>query len=218
MDPSASDVKQTGNKRPYNATGRQQQAARYREAIVRAAEVRFLRDGYATTTIAAIAADAGVSDHTIYKTFGGKPGLIRAIRARALQGDGSIPAELRSDALHTDGRDGRAIIEAWGDLTAEIMPGVAPIVLLIRDAAVTDAELRDLLGELDADRSRRMTDNARRLHAAGHLRPGITVAHAADILWTYSAPELYELTVSRRGWPLHRYRAFIAHAMIDALI
>jgi hypothetical protein len=63
-----------------------------------------------------------------------------------------------------------------------------------------------------------MTDNARRLHDAGHLRPGVTLAHAADVLWTYSSPELYELLVIRRGMPLRQYGHFIASAMINALL
>jgi hypothetical protein len=63
-----------------------------------------------------------------------------------------------------------------------------------------------------------MTENARRLHNAGHLRPGITVAQTADILWTYSSPELYELLVLRRGMPLAHYGRFIADAMINALL
>ena len=114
-------------------------------------------------------------------------------------------------------RDGRSIIEGWGVLTTEVMPRVAPILLLIRDAAVADPEVLDLLGEMDADRLRRMTDNARRLHAGGHLRRGVTVTQAADVLWTYSAPELYELTVLRRGWSLRRYGDFIVEAMVGAL-
>ena len=44
-----------------------------------------------------IASAVGVSVDTIYKAFGGKPGLVRAIRERALQGDGPEPAEARSD-------------------------------------------------------------------------------------------------------------------------
>ena len=71
---------------------------------------------------------------------------------------------------------------------------------------------------MDRDRGRRMTENARRLQRAGHLRPGISIARAADVLWTYSAPELYELLVLRRGWPLRRYGRFVADAMIDALL
>ena len=88
----------------------------------------------------------------------------------------------------------------------------------MRAAATTDPEGRALLDEMDADRLRRMTDNARRLRDAGHLRAGVTLAQAADVLWTYSAPELYELLVVRRGYSLRRYGRFVADAMIDALL
>jgi AcrR family transcriptional regulator len=209
------DVKK---KRTYDARRRQEQAAHNRDKITEAAERRFLRDGYSVTTIVAIAADAGVSVDTIYKSFGGKPGLVRAIRTRALEGEGPVPAEQRSDALHTPEADPRTIIEAWGALTTEVAPRVTPILLLIRSAAATDPEVMGLLDEMDRDRLRRMTDNARRLRDNGHLRPGITLAHAADVLWTYSSEELYELLVIRRGWSPKTYGLFVAEAMIKALL
>jgi AcrR family transcriptional regulator len=215
MDHRATTVKKT---RPYDGSRRQAQARRHRDAIITAAERRFLSDGYTVTTIATIAAEAGVSVDTIYKSFGGKPGLVRAIRARALEGRGPISAEQRSDALHSGDADPRLILQGWGVLTAEIAPRVAPILLLIRTAAATDPEVLTLLEELDAERLRRMTDNARRLRDAGHLRAGITLAQAADVLWTYSAPELYELLVVRRGWKPRRFGRFIAEAMIEALL
>ena len=205
-------------KRAYDARNRTAQALRNRERVVKAAEQLFRRDGYANTTIASIAADADVSPDTIYKSFGGKPGLVRAIRAKALEGRGPAPAEQRSDELHTRDLDGREIIRAWGALTAEVAPLAAPILLLIHAAAATDPDVQELLDEMDADRLRRMTDNARRLRAAGHLRRGVTLAQAADVLWTYSAPELYELLVLRRGWSADRSGRFVANAMIDALL
>jgi AcrR family transcriptional regulator len=215
MDSRSPDVKP---KRLYDASRRREVARRNQARIVECAERRFLRDGYATTTVAAIAADADVSVDTIYKSFGGKPGLVRAIRTRALQGERPVPAEQRSDELHAGESEPRAIIRAWGALTAEIAPRVSPILLLIRDAAATDPEVAALLEEMDADRLRRMTQNARRLLDAGHLRPDIELAQAADVLWTYSSPELYELLVLRRGWPPQRYGRFIATAMIEALL
>jgi len=205
-------------KRSYDATRRQERARQNRDNVIAAAERRFLTDGYGTTTIAAIANDAGVSADMVYKSFGGKPGLVRAIRARALEGEGPVPAEQRSDELQAREPDGRRIIDGWGALTVEVAPRVAPILLLIRAAAASDPEVMALLEEMDADRLHRMTANARRLRDAGHLRPGVTVARAADVLWTYSAPELYELLVLRRGWAPARFGRFIADAMIDALL
>jgi AcrR family transcriptional regulator len=210
-----SDVKR---KRSYDASRRRQQARHNRSRVIDEAERMFLRDGYSTTTVQAIAAAAGVSADTIYKSFGGKPGLIRAIRDRALEGEGPLPAERRSDEIQQQESDPREIIIAWGRFVAELAPRGVPILLLIRDVAASDPEVRALRDELDADRLRRMTANARRLRDGGHLRPGISLAHAADILWTYSSPELYELIVLRRGWTPERYGRYAADAMINALI
>jgi AcrR family transcriptional regulator len=205
-------------KRGYDARRRQQAAAATRHRVTQAAEQRFLRDGYGATTIAAVAADARVSVDTIYKSFGGKPGLVRAISKRALEGAGPVPAERRSDQLQELEPDPRKIIEGWGAFTAEISPRAAPILLLIRSAAATDADARSLQDEIDADRLHRMTSNARRLRKHGHLRAGLSAAQAADVMWTCSSPELYELLVLRRGWPAARYGRFVADAMIAALI
>lgn len=41
---------------------------------------------------------------------------------------------------------------------------------------------------------------------------------ARDVLWTYHAPELYELLVIERGWSASRYGEFITGALTDALI
>jgi AcrR family transcriptional regulator len=205
-------------KRAYDASRRREQARQNQARIIEAAERLFLRDGYAPTTVIDIAAVAGVSVDTIYKSFGGKPGLIRAIRDQALEGRQPMPAEQRSDEIQAREADPRAIIKAWGEFVAELAPRVSPILLLIRDVAASDDEVRALRDEIDADRLRRMTQNARRLRDAGHLRTEITLPHAADVLWTYSSPELYELLVLRQGWSPARYGRFVAQAMIDALL
>jgi AcrR family transcriptional regulator len=215
MNPSPRHVKRS---RSYDSTRRQEQARQTRERIVRTAEKQFLEGGYAATSVAAIAAEADVSVDSIYKTFGGKPGLIRAIFQRALEGVGPVPAETRSDRLQVEEPDPRKIIAGWGKLVTEVSPRGSPIVLLVRSAAATDPELVALLEEIDESRMRRMTANARRLHRAGHLRPGLTVRAAADVLWTYSSPELYDLLVLRRGMSLPRFGRFVADATAAALL
>jgi len=205
-------------RRRYDSTRRAEQARQTRNAIIETARRLFLRDGFAGTTIAAIAAEARVSVETIYKAFGGKPGLVRAICDAALAGQGPVPAETRSDKLQLHEPDPRRIIRGWGELTVEVAPRIAPIMLLVRSAAAADPEMAGLLAEVDAARLSRMTRNAHNLAAAGHLRPDITVEQAGEVMWTYSSPELYELLVLKRGWPAGRYGAFIAEAMIAALL
>ena len=211
----AAKVKRT---RRYDATRRREAAHRRRAAIVEAATALFVRDGFSGATISRIAADAGVSEETVYKAFGNKIALVRAIRDKALAGQGPVHAERRSDRMQASENDPRKIIRAWGVLTMEVAPRVAPVLLLVRDAAASDPELAKLQEELDAARLTRMTHNARTLLKGGHLRKAITLDAATDVLWTYSSPELYELLVIRRGWSTERYGRFIADAMIAALL
>jgi AcrR family transcriptional regulator len=205
-------------RRRYDSARRAEQARQTRNAIIETARQLFLRDGFAGTTIAAIAAEARVSVETIYKAFAGKPGLVRAICDAALAGQGPVPAETRSDELQAREPDPRKIVRGWGELTAEVAPRIAPIMLLVRSAAAADLEMAGLLADIEAARLSRMTRNAQNLAAAGHLRHDITVEQAGEVMWTYSSPELYELLVVKRGWPAERYSAFIAEAMIAALL
>lgn len=205
-------------KRRYDSARRAEQAGQTRAAIIEAARRLFLRDGFAATTTASIAAEAQVSVETIYKAFGGKPGLVRAICEAALAGQGPVPAETRSDELQAHEPDPRKIIRGWGELTVEVAPRIAPIMLLARSAAAADPEMAGLLAEIEAARLSRMTRNAHNLAAAGHLRHDITVEQAGEVMWMYSSPELYELLVVKRGWPPERYGTFIAEAMIAALL
>ncbi len=206
------------SKRRYDSSGRRERARQTRDLIVEVAEGLFLADGYAATTVAAIAAAAGVSVETIYKGFGGKPGLVRAIVERGLVGAGPVPAERRSDHIRDTEPDPRQILAAWGRFITEIAPRVAPILLLARDAAASDPEVAATLDQISAARLERMTLNARGLAGAGHLRPGITLTEAADILWAYSSPELYGLLVIRRGWSPDRFGRFVGQALISALL
>jgi AcrR family transcriptional regulator len=215
MDPNTIDVKP---KRRYNSSGRQEQARRTREAILEVARRLLLADGYAATTVAAIAQASNVSVETIYKSFGGKPGLVRAIYERGLEGVGPVPAELRSDAMRAAEADPRTIIDNWGMFVTEVAPLSAPILLLIRTAAASDPELAALLETTDRLRLSRMEHNARDLFQRGLFRADLTLEQARDILWLYSSPELYELLVIRRSWPIDRYGRFVAGGMTAALL
>jgi AcrR family transcriptional regulator len=209
------DVKVT---RRYDASRRRETAARTREAIVEVARRHFLERGYAGTSVAGIAAEVGTSIETVYKAFGGKPGLVRALWQRGLAGEGPVPAPVRSDALSSTATDPIAVLRGWAAFSVELAPQGVPIILLIRAAAATDPEMAALLAEADNQRRTRMRHNARRLLRRGWLRPGITLAQATDILWTYSSAELYELLVIKSGWPINRYGQFVGDATIAALL
>jgi len=205
-------------RRAYNSNRRIERSRDTHSALLDAALAMFLERGYSATTIDSIAAAAAVSPATIYKTYRSKAGLVRALCERALVGRGPVPAEQRSDALQANESDPRKIIAGWGRLTAEVAPRIAPLLLLLRDAADGDTTAASLMAELDAERHARMTRNARSLVRGGHTRHGIRLAEASDVLWTYSSPEMYDLLVRRRGWSVGRYGAFIADAIASALL
>ena len=123
-----------------------------------------------------------------------------------------MPAEARSNALRTSST-AQELIEGWGRLTIEVAPRVAPLLLVLRDAATADRDAALLLDELDRDRIARMTSNARFLQKAGYLREGVSVNEARDVLWLTSSPELYELLVRRRRWPLPRFANFVTQTI-----
>jgi AcrR family transcriptional regulator len=205
-------------RRRYDSSRRRKQALRTRETILEAAKQLFLSGGYAGTTIVAIAEAADVSVETIYKGFGGKPGLVRAIWEKGLEGAGAIPAEQRSDEMRTLERDPHTVMQRWGTFVTEVAPLAAPIDLLMRTAAATDPEMAVLLEELEHTRLVRMEHNARQLFERGDFRERVTLEYARDILWAYSSAELYGLLVLRRRWPLEVYGRFVAEGMIAALL
>jgi len=204
--------------RRYDASRRREQARLNREAIVAAARQRFLDDGFTSTTIATIAADAGATADTIYKSFGGKAGLLRAMCEDALKGEGPIPAEQRSDAMQASETDPRRMLRGLGTLTTEVAPRINPLLLLLSTAAEADPAMAQLRADFDAARLARMTQVAQILATKTQLRPGLSVEEAAEIMWAYSSPELYGLLVLTRGWRPERYSEFVGESLVDALL
>lgn len=214
MGPTKAGVKRV---RPYDVRQRQERARQQHAETLRAARRLFDQNGYASTTVESIAEQAGVSAATIYKTYGGKTGLVRTLCERALEGAGPIPAEQRSDALSASS-DPRTVVKGWGKLAAEVAPMIAPLLLLLRDAGSTDPEAQQLYAHFESARHTRMTHNARALAAAGGLRAGVSRTEAADVLWLASSTELYELLIVKRGWPLSRYARFIGDMLAGVLL
>jgi AcrR family transcriptional regulator len=205
-------------RRRYDSSARRRQAEQNRRAILVAARDHFLQHGYAVTTVPAVASTAGVSAETVYKAFGPKHALVRALWEHGLDGRGAVPAPERSDALSSSEPDPVALLRGWSQLAKEVSPEVSPIVLLIRDAAAHDADMAALLDEVDQQRRDRMRHNAERLDSHSWLKPGVDVDQATDVLWTYTSHELYELLVSKSGWDIDDYGDFICNSLISALL
>jgi len=207
-------------KRSYNASGRREQARARRRAVVVAAKALFERDGFRLTTITAVAERAGVSAESIYKGFGTKAALAKAVFDFVIAGDDEpLPVWRRSeaDAIRAE-PDVRRKILLYTRGLAERQQRSAKVQILIRDGGHTDETLVALWQQLLAERLTGMTMLGRHLMESAQLREGIELDEVRDVLWTYTAVELYELLALERGWPLDRYANWIGQAITAALV
>src|SRR6476469_10272994 len=145
-----SDVK---GRRRYDSSGRQEQARRNRMAILDAARRSFLDVGYAATTMRAGAAEAGVSVETVYKAFGNKAGLVKAVFDVAVVGDDEpVPLMEREFVRRNRAEpDPRKKLQAYGAHLARTIPRAGPVQLVVRDAAAGDAGAAEVWEQLQRE-------------------------------------------------------------------
>jgi AcrR family transcriptional regulator len=207
-------------KKKYDASGRREQARARRRGVVIAAKELFERDGFRPTTILAVADRAGVSPESIYKNFGTKAALAKAVFDFVIAGDDeSVPVWQRAeaDAVRAE-PDVRRKITMYADGLATRQQRSAKVQILIRDGGHSDETLVPVWQQLLTERLNGMTMLAGHLVESGQLRDGIAPAEVRDVLWTYTAVEIYELLVLERGWSVDRYAEWLAHAMIAAIV
>lgn len=212
-----SDVNQ---RRAYNSANRRKRAAANRAAVLDAAQRVFLEYGYAAVSIPAIAKIAEVSPEFIYKAFGAKPQLLKAIFDRSVAGDDEpIAVQERPDILRLAAMtDAAEVIDGYAEFLGSVQVRVAPVYLLARDAAAADPAAAPVLEQMNAERLAGMGAMARQLVRLGQLRDGLKQREVQDMLWTYNSPEIYELLVLRRGWNTHHYIEFIRQALKTSLL
>ena len=206
-------------KRSYDASGRRAQARARRLAMVLAARDLFERDGYPPTTIAAIAAHAGVSAESVYKGFGTKAALAKAVFDLALAGDDEpVPvAERPAMQAVRDEPDVRRKIAMFADGLAYRQARSARVQILIRDGRHVDDSLAPVWDKLRDEGLAGMTMLGRHLRQTGQLRAGISLDEVRDVLWNYLAIDHYERLVLSQGWPHERYTRWLTDAITSAL-
>jgi AcrR family transcriptional regulator len=188
-------------------------------AVVLAARDLFERDGFRPTTIAAVAAHAGVSAESVYKGFGTKAALAKAVFDLVIAGDDEpIPVAERPAAQAVrDELDVRRKIVMFVEGLAQRQARSARVQILIRDGRHVDDSLAPVWAKLTGEGLAGMTMLGRHLLETGQLRDGIDLDEVRDMLWNYLAIDHYERLVLTQGWPLERYARWLAHAIAGAI-
>ena len=198
--------------RRYDSTRRREQAAATRQQILDAAQRLFERDGYVATTMAAVAAEAGVALKTVYLAFETKGGLLRALWHLRLRGDeADVPIPERQwyrDVIAEPDPERQLRLGAHNARLVKERAG--KLMRVMRDAAGTDADSAELWRRIQDDflvNQRAVVDT---IEAKGALAPGLDAARAADILWTLNHPDVWHLLVGERGWTPEEWERWFA--------
>jgi AcrR family transcriptional regulator len=206
-------------KRHYDASRRREQARARRLAVVLAARDLFERDGFRPTTIAAVAARAGVSAESIYKGFGTKAALAKAVFDLVIGGDDEpVPvAERPATQAMREEPDVRRKIAMFAAGLAQRQARSAKVQILIRDGRQVDDSLAPVWAKLADEGLTGMTMLGQHLLGTGQLRDGIGLDEVRDVLWNYLAIDSYERLVLTQGWPPERYSRWLTHAITSAI-
>src|SRR5450756_2418778 len=176
-------------RRPYRSAARVEQAQQTRRRIVAAASRLFVQRGYASTSVADIAAEAGVVSRTIYFDFPNKRALLDQAIGVAIGGD-DAPVMLRD--------------RNWFRQTVEA-PGAA---------ASADPELAE---RRDRGHENRRAD-LRRVATAIASKTGADVDYVTDLLYTLGSSAVYALYVFQCGWSPKRYEMWLREALEAAIL
>ncbi|MGD9572888.1 MAG: TetR/AcrR family transcriptional regulator [Thermoleophilia bacterium] len=207
-------------RRAYVSPRRREQAEGTRRAILEAAERRFLQDGWAATTMAGVAREAGVAQRTPYVVFGTKAGLLRELWHLRLRGDeGPAPMGERDwfRALLAE-PDPRRALAGMAAVSRQVKERAGGLLEVIRAGADGDDEVAALWGRINGGFHELLSGLTEALGSRGALRAGLARDEATDVMWALVHPDLWQLLVVRRGWSPERYEGWLAGALVRELL
>ncbi|HEX7211309.1 MAG TPA: helix-turn-helix domain-containing protein [Propionibacteriaceae bacterium] len=201
--------------RTYSSTLRADQARQTKKRIVDAAAELFAEHGYAGTTIDAVASAAGVSRKTVFDSVGGKAQLMKLAYDFAIVGDDEpVPLidrpEIRAMLAEPDYAKRLAM---YASLVVGIDRRLSSAWRAFEGAATSDPEAAKLYVAMVQQRRGAMQEAAQMFADAGALRPDLDIDVAADLMWFYNDPSLYDKLVRQRGWSVDRFQAWLTEAL-----
>jgi AcrR family transcriptional regulator len=198
-------------KRRYDASRRRAAADATRERICADAERLFLRDGYARTSIRAVAREAGVAEATVYLAFSTKAALLNAAILRATGADEREPLSAILAASPPD------MLSRLASAHAAAMRRAARLIALGESAVLMDAALRPLRDRAHANLRAAYAAIAQRLADAQLLRPDVTATDAADTLYAICNETTYLRLTHDGARKPQRYATWLT-ATLEAML
>lgn len=207
-------------RRRYHSPRRREQAAATRSDILEAAQRLFERDGYAASSMASIATEAGVALKTVYLAFDTKAGLLRALWHLLLRGDEANEPVGEREWFRAvlEEPDPERALRLNVQNARRVRARASALLRAIHGAAAADREVAALWERIQTefyDNQRAVVEALDRKRA---LRPGLAAARATDILWTLNNPAVYWLLVDDRGWTDEQHEKWLADTLCSLLL
>jgi AcrR family transcriptional regulator len=204
-------------RRSYHAPRRVEQAAATRAAIISAASRLFAERGYAATTMAAIAAAAGVTPKSVY-TLAEKPRLLLLAVDRAIVGDDEpVPLADRAGMRAVLAAEPAARARLAAQFGASVLLRLYPIYRAFEQAAATDPVLHAAWRDYQQRRRADVRKVVRALAGVGGLRPGLSVERATDTVWALVGWHPVALLVEERGWSQAQLTRWLEDVFVSLL-
>jgi AcrR family transcriptional regulator len=205
-------------KRNYDSSRRKEQANQTRRAILRAAHDLFVRQGYGRTTIADIAAAAGVSAETIYAAFKNKPTLLHRVWDVTIGGDDEDVAfheRPEVQAIRAEPDLGKRLMLHARFATATARR-ITPFLLAVEAAAAVDDKAAAMLAEMGRQRFAGMGVMAAEAAATGQL--AVTEQECREVVWSMTDGVLWHRLVVERGWSDERFADWLGRTWVAMLV
>ncbi len=208
------------SRRPYRSPVREQRARANREAILQAARRRFLADGYPVTSVASIAAEAGVSEDLVYVLFRNKRRLLVEVLNFAVTGHVDSPPVLEQEGPRAvrDESDQRRQIAMFAHDVAHRVDRARPIDDVMRSAAVVDKAVAEKYRTMQGTRLDNLTQFIGWVSANGPLREGVDEREAAATAWALTGSDMHRMLVDGLGWDTDMYADWLARTLTATLL
>ncbi len=207
-------------KRPYENRNRLEQARQTRRRVLDAARRLFVRDGYSSTTIHALAEEASVAVQTIYAAFGAKRQVLKELFDTSVVGDDEQVALIERPEWRAweEAADAGRQLELFARAQRAINERTAEVMQVLRAAAASDPEIAEMHVEAENARYADQARLADLLAHRGNLRPGVSTRRAADIIWTLAGPGPYTDLTRACGWSSEEYQEWLTAQLSAALL
>ena len=202
-------------RRVYDSTGRRAQAERTRVRVLEAARDLFVERGYAGTSVAQIAAAAGVSAPTVFAAFTSKVNLLKVAAETMIVGDAEpVPLHERPAMRHVhDGATAAEVLDRLAALNATVAERAYPIFKVLYAAADAEPRIAELVRLLDQQRLAGATLLARTVLTRLGVEDPERENEVRDLIWSFNSLAMYGLLVIGRGWSVERYRDWLRTAL-----